>query len=342
MPQPAATTRPESEEPQLDTLPARVRKPLERAALSTQRQALVRDNIGLVHVHLRHATARSPSAWSDRDREDFVQEGCLGLIRAAQDFNPQGSIPFAAFALPRIHTAVHRAMLRRQAIGERPLDASTTAAGGGGKAALQRARRSGFRADPLEALGEWYGSGTDTIGVRLREKFDRAVRRAVVELSTDAAEGSPGSLLQALAVERHLVPDVHARKPFRQLARQLGEKYARVTHYDRLLRSAIARILSGDPEFAALTDIARTQETGLDGFADRDLDVRLARLGAAELLQRILHSPADHRERALNRLFSLAPQSLLQSLERELEVLPVEVREELLSCTSPLINVSTL
>jgi DNA-directed RNA polymerase specialized sigma subunit len=89
----------------------KLNRPMTRAALDDARRDLVRNNIGLVHVHMKHYVAPHHIPWTQREWEDLVQEGCLGLIRAAQDFKPESKIPFAAFALPRIHTAIRRVML---------------------------------------------------------------------------------------------------------------------------------------------------------------------------------------------------------------------------------------
>ncbi len=78
--------------------------------LTEQQRCLVRENIGLVAVHLRRYVRNLSVPRHDREWEDLFQEGCLGLIKAAVAFRQERGIPFAAFALPRIHNAVSRAL----------------------------------------------------------------------------------------------------------------------------------------------------------------------------------------------------------------------------------------
>lgn len=312
-----------------EEVPLQVRRRLERAALSPERQALVRGNLGLVHLHLNHAAAQWNLNWTDEERLDLVQEGCLGLIRAAQDFRPEGAMPFAAFALPRIHKAVSRALSLQKPDG--PERAAIREAI---EVATKRKRRV-LAEDPLEALGDWHGTGGDTIGVRLRDKYDRAVQRGVEELLKEVDHELHRKAVRVLAEERHLVADLPARKPFRAIAAQVGLPYPRITQYDRQLRAMIARILSLDPEFAELQRAARTRSEGIDARADGALDARLARLGAAEFIQRVLNAPADRGGQAMTRLLEIARPTLLEAIRRELESLPAQHREELLSRLPP-------
>ena len=83
------------------------------APLNDEQRSLVQQNTGLVYVHMKNYVNPLGIPWTRREWDDLIQEGTLGLIRAAQKFDPARNIPFAAFALPRIHTAVRRAMLKR-------------------------------------------------------------------------------------------------------------------------------------------------------------------------------------------------------------------------------------
>ena len=82
-------------------------------ALSEVQRRRVRENLGLVGLHLRKHVRNLRTPRREREWEDLFQEGCLGLIRAAVDFAPEREIPFAAFALPRIHHAVSLALQSR-------------------------------------------------------------------------------------------------------------------------------------------------------------------------------------------------------------------------------------
>lgn len=331
--------------PDLPLLPTepqiQLQRPMQRAALDDQQQLLVNGNIGLVYVHLKNYVTPHRIPWTRREWEDLVQEGCLGLIRAAQDFNPKGKIPFAAFALPRIHTAVRRCMMQRFgngiafAGGESP--AKRSLFGTSHKPDWSPRKRKRIPAeDPLEVLGDWWGSNEDTLGVRLREKYERAVHRAVAHiLAQEDADNDQSELLRVLAADRHLVPDIHARKPYRQIAKRMNAPYAKIIQLDRRLREAIRLSLERDPEFSELQRIARAEPRGVDTPVSENFEQSLARLGAAELLQRLLHSPGERREKLMEKLFDLATPSLLEAIRHELQSLPVVTREDLLQNSSP-------
>jgi hypothetical protein len=80
--------------------------------LDNHQRQLVGQNLGLVAVHLRRFVPNLRDPRRDRDWDDLFQEGCLGLMQAAASFREERGIPFAAYALPRIHCAVSRALHR--------------------------------------------------------------------------------------------------------------------------------------------------------------------------------------------------------------------------------------
>ncbi|MCH9002296.1 MAG: hypothetical protein IIC02_06955, partial [Planctomycetes bacterium] len=93
-----------------------MKKGTKQTRLSDTQRKLVSENIGLVAVHLRRHVANLAEPRRDREWDDLFQEGCLGLAAAAERFRPERGIPFAAFALPRIHNAVSKALQRRFSI----------------------------------------------------------------------------------------------------------------------------------------------------------------------------------------------------------------------------------
>ncbi|QNI73475.1 sigma-70 family RNA polymerase sigma factor [Synechococcus sp. NOUM97013] len=58
------------------------------------------------HLSIVDPVARYYSANSGQDQEDLRQVGLLGLLRAAERFEPNRSVPFAAFAKPHIRGAI--------------------------------------------------------------------------------------------------------------------------------------------------------------------------------------------------------------------------------------------
>lgn len=61
------------------------------------RNRLVLDNLGLVHQ-----VARSYAGTQGEALDDLVQEGCLGLIAAAERFRPERGVQFSSYAYPVI------------------------------------------------------------------------------------------------------------------------------------------------------------------------------------------------------------------------------------------------
>lgn len=81
--------------------------------LSADQRRLVEQNIGLVAVHIRRFVRGLAQPRRDREWDDLFQEGCLGLMRAAAIYRAESGIDFAAFALARVHGAIHKALHTR-------------------------------------------------------------------------------------------------------------------------------------------------------------------------------------------------------------------------------------
>ena len=69
--------------------------------LNRSRNARVEQHLSIVDPVARHYAANS-----GQDQEDLRQVGLLGLLRAAERFEPNRSVPFAAFAKPHIRGAI--------------------------------------------------------------------------------------------------------------------------------------------------------------------------------------------------------------------------------------------
>jgi len=311
------------------------------APLNNQQRDLVQLNIRLVYVHMKNYVNPLGIPWTRREWDDLIQEGTLGLIRAAQKFDPARNIPFAAFALPRIHTAVRRAMLKRFGTG---------VAFGGGPPVYKGSYFQGVRdldwlprkrekktpdVCPLDAPAIWCGEAGDTVGVTLREKYERAVDRAVLELQEVCPPGPAyRDLVRVVADGRHRVPNDCEKAPYRRIAREAGAPFSRVQEYDQKLRELIRRGLERDPEFVELEKVARSDPRGVDFPMSDKLAQRLAALSSAELLQRLLNSSGDQRGTLMGKLFDLTAESVQDLIRKQIESLSTHAREELL-CTSP-------
>jgi len=251
---------------------------MELGALTDEQRRLVRENIGLVGVHLRRHVRGRPIPTRDREWADLFQEGCLGLIRAARTFDPQRGIPFAAWALLRIRTAVREGILGGFATIRHPKNRR--------KRDRPKARRSphapdcvalgfepaaGDRHHPANACGEH-----ETIGQRLRDKLDAALVRAS-QYTPARGRSRPDreALVQRMIEERLSVPDEAHRTPLRELARQTNSAYARVAQCEQRLLEVMRRAIASDPQTAALLREARRGERGLDTPIDAELELRL-------------------------------------------------------------------
>jgi RNA polymerase sigma factor for flagellar operon FliA len=67
------------------------------------RDALLRDNLSLVH-HVARKLARRLA--DDADLDELVSAGTLGLMSAAESFDPGRGLAFSTFAVPRIRGAI--------------------------------------------------------------------------------------------------------------------------------------------------------------------------------------------------------------------------------------------
>ena len=91
--------------------------------LTPEQKRLVEENLGLVGTHVRRLVPARSSPRRDREWDDLFQEGCLGLAKAASSFDESKGVPFAAYALRRIQSAVSRALPRVFATVRVPDDA---------------------------------------------------------------------------------------------------------------------------------------------------------------------------------------------------------------------------
>ncbi len=69
---------------------------------------LVANHLWLIKLHIVRRVPGAARGTRTQIWDDLYQEGCLGLIDAARRYDPARGIPFVAFALPRIHTAISR------------------------------------------------------------------------------------------------------------------------------------------------------------------------------------------------------------------------------------------
>ena len=158
---------------------------------STGRRRLVEQHLPLVRgLARRHAGAGEPF-------EDLLQVAALGLVAAANRFDPERGVPFAAYAIPTVDGELRR-HLRDRASTVRVPRREQALAGALRRAAAEQAQLLGHEA-PLAEIA-------DAAGVTRREA-ERVLggTAAAVPLSLfeDEARGSAGD--EAEACERRLL-----------------------------------------------------------------------------------------------------------------------------------------
>ncbi len=315
------------------------------SALSEEQKTLVRENIGLVAVHLKRGLGDLSWPRHDREWDDLFQEGCLGLMRAAQDFDPQGRVPFAAYALSRIHVAVTKA-LRTQfsMVSEPPCPrrrgrSADPATRKPHRPAARAPRRSELAVDKSDPRGTTNRHAPDASGLnpsgsrlgdRVREKYERAVLRAGEFVGVRTTSRSDRDVLvNALIRDRLMVPDQESRRGLRQIARETNSSFARVAQCAQRLAEQARRLLRSDPEFDELRRLARGESAGLDAPLDDDAERQLREVSIGAIRQRLTVLPPARQAAVLQRLFRRVPHWLMETLCQKVISLSAEVREEL-------------
>ncbi len=309
-------------------------------ALSEAQRALVRDNLGLITVHIKRHVFNLSQPRRDREWEDLFQEGCLGLVQAAMRHQPERGIPFAAFALPRIHSAVSRALHTRFATvyfpPARSAENNRKARDDLSRACPPRPKVVGFTHD-LEAQlvdGSKPPSAhglSRSIGERLRDKYDLAVRGAAAQIMKRAStRGDRDKLVQLLIEERLLIPHAEARRALRQVARDTQSSYARVAQCEKLLIDCVRTTLSADPEFRELSSIAKRSPDGMFTEVDDGVENRLKIAVGQEFADRYRRGNDAYRAGMLHVVLQRSHCEIDDIIRSTVMRLPGAVRRQLL------------
>lgn len=309
--------------------------------LTDEQAARVRENLGLVSVHLRRNVRELALPRYGREWEDLFQEGCLGLMQAAIRYRPKRNIPFAAFALPRIRRAISRALLDKVPAMRPPQ------LGGDGRhqaevtdlAARVESATIGSRLDTLEGRRLERRAVVPTratIGECLRSKYERAVRNAEQTLAGQMSpRGDRTRLMRVLIEERFLVPHEESRRGLRQIARDTRSSYARVARCDKQLSEAIRGVLARDPELPVLRRRARADPLGIDVPVDECLEQAMTTAGADEIVRRFRESAPEERVRFLHAFLEVSKSDIESDLRGRFAGLSPPVRERWLDLTFP-------
>lgn len=270
------------------------RQAAQPAPLTTEQQALVAANIGLVGVHIRNRVRCRRRPVVGREYDDLFQTGCLALVNAARRYEPSRDGPFGPYALLRIRRAIHVWLLSEAPLVHVPYGkalGSTNVRCGRTEPPGRRLARENLTADPIDtrlAAGETLRHG-------LRRRFERAVPRALEALAAENRRRTDPSLILArIASERVLIGDPREQTPIRDLAREFRISSGRICEHEKRLLREIGEQMRRDPQVRLLNRMARFDLAGLDGpltpqrrrkllLAEmRAFDRRFARLGAPE------------------------------------------------------------
>jgi len=325
-------------------------RPTAPPSLTDAQRRLIHENLGLVGVHLRNIRGLAIPR-CDREWSDLFQEGCLGLIRAAVLHPKHPDVPFAAFALKRIRHAVSRALSARRIRKRGKMTVQMTAFGSAGPAdrrmededrrghgrpnrRAHRANRSlggslADRCDPRKPPPGDPDNGAETVGERLRAKYERAVRKTREMMADRVTHRDRRRLACLLEQERFLIPDDEAKRSLRQIARDTGWSYASVAECDREFGSMVRDRLDEDPEFDALRRWARAQPEGSGQDIDDDLEGELIDASAAEFLRRLTDAEPAERARMLGMLLGPTGNDLETLIRDRFAALPPTRRERL-------------
>ncbi len=300
--------------------------------------------MGLVGLHIRRCVRNTAVGKSDRDYDDLFQEGCIGLIQSARKFDPQAGIPFAAFALPRIHTAVSAALLRDESLIRVPRKRKRRNEPGEGGSAMVavapvREKPKVYSLDVDPRLGEMNDPGESdesrTIGDRLREKYEQAVEVATrIVTRRKATRNDRGELIERIIQQRLLVPEEDAKTALRQIARDTNSSYSRVLQCERRIQTAMRRALTGDLEFRQLQESARRSEVGANQQIDRELEKRLREDAAESCWRRLTSLKRPARKRFIRSMGSGADKHTRESFRKMFIALPRSESDELLKQVS--------
>ena len=218
--------------------------------LNGRQRKLVLENMDLLEPVMRRVVCE-PVSHRNREREDLVQEGYLGLIRAAQKFDARHGIAFRAYAIHRIQHAVVRALYERFSTVRVPF-------GTVGRRRVRGERSHDPRQVPqVHSLGDKFLarpdgdchdpknlSGDSCSGVV--EVIRRVHRQAQ---QSNGRRGDRADLVDQLIRTRLLVPDGDLKKSLHKIAEETDSSYGRVTSCEKTLLKRIRKELLTDPRF---------------------------------------------------------------------------------------------
>lgn len=284
-------------------------------ALTREQQDLVSRHIGLVGVHLRTRVPTPAQPHRRREFEDLFQEGCVALMRAAARYNPDRDGAFAAYAIPRIRSAVHTAIHERFTVVHVPARALKEWRQTPGSRGHMPPQGQDWTADLEKKLADASNPVTAEESLRhtLRRRFERAVQRAMVDLRGRRwRQRNPCEIMARIAAERLLIGQEVHRTPLRQIARDFGVSSGRASAYEKQLTDTVAEYMRRDAQVTCLLELAWQDPDGLDGRMDADRRAALLRAEVAAFSQEFAELQPSARAEVLYRLIERSSHNLTE------------------------------
>jgi len=269
--------------------------------LSDRQQRLVERHIDLVRFAVARSGGRRCAQRHDLEYTDLLQEGSMALMEAVRAHDPGRHGAFEPYAISRIHFAVSRyahehgglirvpfvtqrrvraldreAQREAQAAGvaesacppnrpPRVLCSESIDQGGGSRRRIGRDEPEDFRE-----------RGGMTVADAARPRLAN-VLAGVRDRLLGTAGRSPrrGEIIRRCYNERWTIPEIEARTPIRQLARELGCSLGGITHCEARFEREAAAAIDRDP---VLIQLRRMAKASPHGFSHRLTDEESANL----------------------------------------------------------------
>lgn len=264
-------------------------------SLSDRQRRLVEQHMDLVRFAVARSGGRRCARRHDMEYVDLMQEGSMALMEAVRAHDPARHGVFEPYAISRIHFAVSRyahehgglvrvpfVTQRRVRARDRQLQQADATLPGPGSGHPPRVHCI----EAIEHHGPPHASGSHDASERSAERMTVAdaaaprIARALTQvrdrlLGTAGRSPRRGEIIRRCYAERWTIPEVDARTPIRQLARELGCSLGGITHCEARFEREAAAAIDRDPVMVQLRRMAKSSP---HGFGHRLTDEELEEL----------------------------------------------------------------
>ncbi len=255
--------------------------------LSERQQKLVERHIDLVRFAVARSGGRRCAQRHDLEYTDLLQEGSMALMEAVRAHDPGRHGAFEPYAISRIHFAVsryaheHGGLIRVPFVTQRRVRAMD-------REAEREAQATGVepialparppRVHCTESIDQNGGSRrrvepdeTDSSREPTGMSIADAARpriAGVLASVRDRLLGTAGrsprreEIIRRCFNERWTIPELNARTPIRQLARELGCSLGGITHCEARFEREAAAAIDRDPVLVQLRRMAKASPSG--------------------------------------------------------------------------------